>query len=177
MNPSMLTDLFLHFGMLSLLSIGGVLATAPEMNRYLVGERGWMSGDEFTGSIALAQAAPGPNMLFVTLLGWQAAGLPGALAATVGTLLPSSLLALFGGRWVRSHEAAPLVVALRLGLSPIAIGLTAAAGWVVAAGAAGGDWRSWALTAAAAAVMLGTRINLLWVIGGGAALGALGWIG
>jgi chromate transporter len=177
MTPSMLADLLVHFGMLSLLSIGGVLATAPEMNRYLVGERGWMSGDEFTGSIALAQAAPGPNMLFVTLLGWQAAGFPGALAATVGTLLPSSLLALWGGRWVRSNEATTVVVALRRGLTPIAIGLTAGAGWVVASGAASGDGRLWAVTAAAAAVMLGTRINLVWVIGGGAVLGAVGWAG
>ena len=173
----MLADLFTHFATLSLLSIGGVLATAPEMHRFLVGERGWMSGDDFTGSIALAQAAPGPNMLFVTLLGWQAAGLAGALAATLGTLLPSGLVALLGGRWVRSHEATPVVVALRRGLSPIAIGLTAAAGWVVASGAAGSDWRLWAVAATAAAVMLGTRINLMWVIGGGAALGAVGWVG
>lgn len=177
MSVAMLADLFGHFAVLSLLSIGGVLSTAPEMHRFLVGERGWMSGDAFTESIALAQAAPGPNMLFVTLLGWQAAGLAGALAATLGTLVPSALVALVGGRWVRSHESASVVVAMRRGLSPIAIGLTAAAGWVVASGAAGTDWRLWAVTAAAAAIMLGTRINLMWVIGGGAALGAVGWVG
>jgi len=176
-SAGMHADLFAHFATLSLLSIGGVLTTAPEMHRFLVGERGWMSGEQFTESIALAQAAPGPNVLFVTLLGWQAAGLSGALAATLGTLLPSALVALLGGRWVRSHEATPVVVALRRGLSPIAIGLTGAAGWVVASAAGGDDWRMWAVTAAAAAVMLCTRINLMWVIGGGAALGALGWVG
>jgi chromate transporter len=136
-----------------------------------------MSGAQFTDAIAIAQAAPGPNILFVTLLGWQAAGLPGALAATVGQLLPSSLATWSVGRWKRSREDAPLVAAIRLGLSPIAIGLTASAGWVIASGGNGTDPSLWALTAGAAAMVLKSRVNMLWLIAAGAALGALGLVG
>jgi len=172
-----LIDLFLHFASLSLLAIGGALATTPEMHRHLVDERGWMSTSQFNDAIAIAQAAPGPNILFVLLLGWQVAGLPGAFATTVGQLLPSSIATLYGWRWKRAFEGSTAVAAIRLGLSPIAIGLTASAGWVIARGANGTDPALWALTATACAIVVGTRINLLWLIGAGALLGAIGWVG
>ena len=75
-----------HFLTLSMLSIGGAIATAPDMHRFLVGERGWITDAEFTASIALAQAAPGPNVLFVAVLGWNVGGPLGALAAMAGPL-------------------------------------------------------------------------------------------
>jgi chromate transport protein ChrA len=127
--------------------------------------------------LAIAQAAPGPNILFVTLLGWQVGGLAGALAATVGQLLPSSLVTLACWRWKSAREDAPLVAAIRLGLSPIAIGLTASAGWIIASGASGTDPTLWAMTAVAALVVWRTRVNLLWLVGAGALLGALGVVG
>ena len=177
MSGADLLDLFVHFASLSMLAIGGALTTAPEMRRHLVDERGWMSPMQFGDAIAIAQAAPGPNILFVTLLGWQAGGAPGALAATVGILLPSSLVTLAGWRWKTAREHAPLVAAIRLGLSPIAIGLTASAGWVVAAGGNGSDPAAWAVTAVAALVVARSRLNMLWLIGAGALLGALGVVG
>ena len=73
MSQADLLALFVHFASLSPLAIGGALGTSPEMHRYLVDERGWLSHTQFVDSIALAQAAPGPNILFVTLLGWPAA--------------------------------------------------------------------------------------------------------
>jgi chromate transporter len=176
-SAAVLLDLFAHFATLSLLAIGGALATSPEMHRYLVDERDWMSATQFNDAIAIAQAAPGPNILFVLLLGWQVAGLPGAIAAISGQLLPSSLATWWAWRWKLSREDAPLVAAIRLGLSPIAIGLTASAGWVIAAGGNGADWRLWALTAAATVVVVRTRVNMMWLIGAGALLGALGVVG
>ena len=177
MSGAGLVDLLLHFASLSLLAIGGALATSPEMHRHLVEERGWMTTPQFNDAIAIAQAAPGPNILFVTLLGWQAGGAPGALAATLGILVPSSLATFAAWRWKTAREDAPLVAAIRLGLSPIAIGLTASAGWVVAAGGNGTDPALWGLTAGAAAVVARTRLNMLWLIGAGALLGALGVVG
>lgn len=173
MTSADLLALFGHFAVLSLLSIGGALGTSPEMHRYLVDERSWMSHAQFTDSIALAQAAPGPNILFVTLLGWQAAGLSGALAATAGILLPSSLACLACGRWRAANEAGRLVGAIRLGLSPIAIGLTLSAGWVIAQANNTGA-SLWLLTAAAFVFFLVSRRNPLWLIGIGAIAGALG---
>jgi chromate transporter len=136
-----------------------------------------MTPPQFNDAIAIAQAAPGPNILFVTLLGWQAGGAAGALVATLGILLPSSLATWAAWRWKTAREDAPLVAAVRLGLSPLAIGLTASAGWVVAAGGNGSDPALWALTAAAALIVARTRLNMLWLIGAGALLGALGVVG
>jgi chromate transporter len=177
MTDAPLLELFLHFASLSLLAIGGVLGAAPEMQRHMVETRGWITDAQFTDAIVVAQASPGPNILFVTLLGFQAAGLPGAFAATLGILLPSSLATYWGWRMKRRHETSRLVAAIRLGLSPIAIGLTASAGWIVAVGANGTDALAWAVTLTATAAVIATRINLLWLIGAGALLGALGVIG
>ena len=99
MSVSDLLELFLRFLTLSLMAVGGAITLVPEMHRYLVDERNWLTDHEFTSSIALAQAAPGPNILFVTLLGWNAAGVPGALATTIGIMLPASVLALHAHRW------------------------------------------------------------------------------
>lgn len=175
MNGADLLQLFLHFLSLSLLAIGGALATSPEMNRFLVDERGWMSDAQFTDSIALAQAAPGPNILFVTLLGWQAAGAAGALAASVGILLPSSVLCFFANRWRATHSGGRLVRSIRRGLSPIAIGLTLAAGWIISV-RNNADWKLWALTAAAFGFFLFSRRNPLWLIAAGALAGAFGLV-
>jgi chromate transporter len=177
MSGADLVDVFLKFASLSMLAIGGALGTTPEMHRFLVEDRGWLAHTRFTDAIAIAQAAPGPNVLFVMLLGWQAGGAGGAAAAMLGIMLPSSLATYGAWRWKRSREDAPLVAAMRLGLSPIAIGLTAAAGWVIAAGGNGTDPRLWALSGATVAVMVRTRVNPMWLIGAGALAGALGLVG
>ena len=85
--------------MLSLLAIGGAITTAPDMHRYVVDEHHWISDAQFSASIAIAQAAPGPNVLFVAVLGWNVAGPLGALATMAGTLLPSTALTLVATRW------------------------------------------------------------------------------
>lgn len=162
-----------HFAMLSLISVGGMIAMAPEMHRYLVDSRGWIDGLQFADSIAIAQAAPGPNVLFVTLLGWQVAGTAGALVATAGALIPSCTLTYFAQRWLAARRTARGARALKLGLAPIAIGFTLATGWVLAS-AADTSWALAALTLAAVALMLGTSWNPLWLLAAGALSGALG---
>ena len=175
MSAADFRDLFVHFATLSFLSVGGALATSPEMHRYLVDARGWLDHRQFVDSIALAQAAPGPNVLFVTLLGWQMAGLPGALVSTIGIMLPSSLITWSAHRLSDAHAEAPLVKAIRHGMAPIAIGLTASAGWLVARDT-DTAWPLWAVTAVTFVAMLRTRLNPLWLIAGGAVLGGAGWL-
>ena len=63
--------MFVHFMSLSLLAVGGAITTAPDMHRYLVAQQHWLTDSQFTASIALSQAAPGPNVLFIALLGWN----------------------------------------------------------------------------------------------------------
>jgi chromate transporter len=177
MSSLELLRLAFDFAALSLLAIGGALGTAPDMHRLLVVDGGWMNDRQFTDSIAIAQAAPGPNILFVTLLGWQAGGPMGALATTVGMMVPSSFATFWGWRWKTARDDSALVAALRLGLSPIAVGMTAAAGWVVASGGNRADSGLWVLTAVTVIVVIRTRINMLWLIGAGALLGASGLVG
>ena len=88
-----------HFLVLSLLAVGGAITTAPDMHRYIVAEHHWISDAQFSASVAIAQAAPGPNVLFVAVLGWNVAGPLGALATMSGTLLPSTALTLVATRW------------------------------------------------------------------------------
>lgn len=171
----MLAGLFGQGVLLSLLSIGGAITVAPELHRRLVVEQSWLSDPQFASSIAIAQAAPGPNVLFVALLGYHAAGLAGALALLLGILLPSSALALAAARWGRARGDWRTVRAFKAGMAPITLALVAATGWLLAA-PPGARPASLALTAAAALLAWRSRVHLLWPIGAGALLGALGLV-
>ena len=166
---------FGHFLLLSLLAVGGALATAPDMQRYVVGERGWISDADFTSSIALAQAAPGPNVLFVAVVGWNIAGLAGVAATMAGNLLPSTLLVLSLDRWGERHRDAHGLRAFKAGMAPLTVGLLMSTGWVLSEPLRD-QWQAIAVIVATTALMLRTRIGPLWPIGAGALLGAFGWI-
>ena len=182
MNPlpaGELLALVLRFLTLSLLSIGGAMSTAPEMHRYLVVERGWLGEADFTTAIALAQAAPGPNVLFVPVLGFQVAGLAGAAAALLGILLPSTLLSLGVSRWGATRRETPVVRAFTAGLAPVTVGLTFAAGWLLALPFIGDPAHrlgALALIAFTALVTLKTKLAPMWMIAVGAVAGALGLV-
>jgi chromate transporter len=164
-------QLILGFGAISFVAVGGGIAVLPEMNRLVVDVHGWMTDAEFANRFALAQAAPGPNVLVVGLIGWHVAGLPGMLAATAAMTGPTSLMAygfarlrarLAGARWLRIIER---------GLVPIAVGLIAASGFILAQGAAHG-WLGAALTLASTLFVWRTDRSPLWVLVVGATLGA-----
>lgn len=187
-------DLFTHFASLSLLAVGGAITTAPDMHRYLVGQQGWLSDAQFTSSIALSQAAPGPNVLFVALLGWNvglnagggpvagwsawALALLGVLVSMSATLLPSSLLTYTATRWAHRNRELRAVRAFKTGMAPIVIALLIATGWLLSAvhDQPARDWPLWLLTALSALLVWRTKIHLLWLLGAGALLGALGLV-
>lgn len=176
----------LHLLSLSLLAVGGAIAVAPEMHRYLVVQQAWLSDAQFASSIALAQAAPGPNVLFVALLGWHVGGHAqgtvsaalGLVIALVAMLLPSSLLTLAITRWLHRHRDDRAVRAFKQGMAPVVVGLLLATTWILATAQQGAH--GWAplgaLAAAVALLVWRTRLHLLWMIGAGALLGALGWV-
>lgn len=177
--PPELLPLFLHFLTLSLLSIGGAISTAPEMHRYLVGQQHWLSDLQFTNSIALAQAAPGPNILFVAVLGWNIAGLSGALAAMAGIMLPSTTLVLAATRWAQKNQHSLGVRAFKAGMAPITLGLLIATGYLLAEPYLHQPEHRWftlGLMAATVLLTAKTRISLVWLVLGGGVLGALGRI-
>ena len=194
MTPSDWLDLLTHFLSLSLLSIGGAITTTPDMHRYLVDERHWLTDTQFTSSIALAQAAPGPNVLFIAVMGWNiginaaggmgagwaAAGLGGlgVVLAMLGILLPSTTLTFAAARWGHKNRELRAVRAFKQGMAPIVVALLAATGWILASshGTSLDHWPLWLLTLVVTLVVWRTRIHMLWLLGGGALLGALGWV-
>jgi len=169
-----LWGLFGHFLLLSFLAVGGAITTTPEMHRYLVIEHHWMTDAQFTASVAIAQAAPGPNVLFVAVMGWNVAGWLGALATMAGILIPSTALSLWATRWGASRRETRAVRAFTSGLAPLTIGLLLATGWVLA-GPAAGRIGAMALVVATAVVMVRTRLSPMWAVAAGAIVGALGW--
>ncbi len=176
--------LFSHFLSLSLLAVGGAISTAPDMHRYLVDQRQWLSDSQFSASIAIAQAAPGPNILFVALLGWNAglnaAGLAGAwiglALAMAGILLPSTVLTCLTAQWSHRNRELRGVRAFKQGMTPIVLALLLATGWILATGRRYdlADAPLWAISVATTLIVWRTRLHLLWLLGAGAALGALG---
>jgi len=168
-----LTALALHFALLSLMAIGGVNSILPDMHRYVVEANHWLSDRQFADAYALGQAAPGPNMMFVTLLGWQLAGWTGAIVATLAIIFPPIVLTLGITHLHANNPDAPLGRAIRGGLGPIAIGLTLSSGWILAQ-SADHSWRTALLTLLTVALMLRTRLNPVWLIAAGAIAGMTG---
>lgn len=176
MNVADLIALFVHCATLSLLAIGGAIATVPDLQRFVVVEHGWLPAADFTASVALAQAAPGPNLLFVAVVGFNALGLPGALAAMAGILLPSTTLTYLAASWGHRNRDLRAVRAFKQGMTPIVVALLAATGWVLATGSEYRlqDWPTWLVTIVSAFLVWRTRIHLLWMLAAGA---LLGWFG
>ena len=168
-----------HFMLLSLLAVGGAITTASDMHRYVVVEQGWIDDAQFTSSIAIAQAAPGPNVLFVAVIGWNVAGVAGALATLVGTMLPSTLLVLAVSRWAAQRRESRGVRAFTTGMAPLTLGLLLATGWVLAepfVRVPQQRWGALALIAITIAVMLRSKLSPMWLVALGAVVGALGGI-
>ncbi len=175
-----------HFMGLSLLAVAGAISTAPDMHRYLVDERRWLSDTQFTDSVAIAQVAPGPNVLFIALMGWNvgfnaASWLGGALGlvlAMFGIMAPSSALTYVTARWSQRNHDRREVRAFKQGMTPIVISLMAGTGWVLATahGYSLSQVPLWGLVIVSTLLVWRTQIHLLWLLGAGAVLGALGWI-
>jgi chromate transporter len=161
------------FAQLSLLAFGGGNSILPEMQRQVVQIHRWMSGQDFAALYALAQAAPGPNMLVSTLIGLRVGGLPGALAATGALVAPSSTLTFLCAHAWHRFRARPWRAVVQSGLAPVTAGLVMA-GAALLVQATARDWRLLLLTAVATGLFLATRIHPLLVLGAAAALGAAG---
>ena len=179
-------SLFFHFVSLSLLAIGGAITTAPDMHRYLVDQQHWLTDAQFNASIAIAQAAPGPNVLFIALMGWNVGlnaggmltGLLGVFTAMLGILIPSTTLTYLTAQWGHRNRELRAVRAFKQGMAPIVVALLIATGWILATANASDSrgWPLWLLTGATAIVVWRSKVHMLWLLTTGAALGGLGWV-
>lgn len=160
-----------HFLLLSMIAIGGAIVVAPDMHRLMVQDMGLLNDTQFTSSIAIAQAAPGPNVLFVAVLGYQAAGLAGAMVTLGAILLPSTVIAIGAARWSHARRDWRPLQAFKGGMAPITIALLATTGWILSAQSP--HPLTVGLTLAAALLAWKTRIHLVAMIAAGALIGAL----
>jgi chromate transporter len=174
MKTSIVIDsLIWQFLLLSLVAIGGANSVLPEMHRQIVDNLGWMDAKEFSELFAVAQVAPGPNVLIVSLIGWKVAGVPGALAATAAMCTPSSLLAFCAGRMLDRLRDSITRIRLQNAIAPITIGLVFASGYLLARGA-DHNWATWCITLVTVILTVKTSINPLWLLVSGALLGVMG---
>jgi chromate transporter len=161
------------FATVSLVAIGGANAVVPEIHRRVVDVLGWMTSGQFATLFAISQAAPGPNVLIVSLIGWQVAGLAGLAVATLAMVVPSCALAYAIGRMMTHVAGRRWFRLLQDALVPLAIGLILATG-IDMARATGHGALPVAITAGAALFVLGTRANPLWALAGAMAVSIAG---
>ena len=169
----MLLELALHFGLLSLISIGGMLSVIPEMHRYVVDVKQWITPGDFIQMFAIGQAAPGPNVLIAGLIGWKIDGVAGALVALGAICGPAAIIAFWvAGLWERMKDSPWRAVAQRA-MAPIVVGLVFSGGFVLATPGNAPDWRLWLIAAASATGLLAGELNPLWLLAAGGVLGRL----
>ncbi len=174
-DGAVLFTLAFQFAMMSLLAFGGANAVVPEIHRQAVEIQGWMNGRQFADLFAIAQAAPGPNVMIVTLVGFHVAGFTGGLVATFAMCGPTAVLACFLSRtWDRFREK-PWRVAVQAGLVPISVGLVAASA-IIFTGIAVHNWVAMLITVATAALAYWTRFNPLWLFGAASLMGLAGFV-
>jgi len=171
-----LADLAAVYLQLSLLAFGGANAVIPEMQRQVVEVHHWMDAREFASLYALAQAAPGPNMMVVSLVGWRVAGFWGTMVATAAIAAPSSVLTLLvSGLWYRFKNA-PWRKALQTGLQPVTAGLIMASAALLIQSTAT-NWTTAAIVVVAAALFLFSKLHPMLILAAAAAAGAAGLAG
>ena len=185
--------LFFHYLSLSLLCVGGAISTAPDMHHFLVEQQHWLNDAQFNASIAIAQAAPGPNVLFVALMGWNVglnaggmlAGCAGIAVTMLGIMIPSSTLTYVTAQWSHKNRQLRAVRAFKQGMAPIVVALLIATGWILASATSTAgpgssstlqNWPAWLLTATSAIIVWRTKLHLLWLLAAGALLGWFGFI-
>ena len=177
-------DLFTQFLYYSIVSISGPLVLLPEMRNFLVSQHQWLTDAQFSASIVLAQAAPGPNILFVALMGWNVglnagsvlAAIGGGFICMIGILLPSSTVVFITAGWVQRNSQLIFVRAFKQGMGPVVIALLIASGWTLATANthAAHDWPLWVVTAVTTLIVWRTKIPMLWLLAAGGVLGASG---
>ena len=167
MSPTLpaseLLALFWHFLSLSLFATGGVMALASDMHRYVVDEHAYINHNQFVSSIALGQAAPGPNLMWVVVMGWLIAGLPGALATTLGLALPALVFPVLVSRAGRMPQFDRGLKALQRGLGPVALGLMGATCYLLVSEAPGA-WKGAAMIAVSVLLLTITKLPPLVLI-------------
>jgi chromate transporter len=161
------------FGLMSLFAVGGANAAIPEIHRIAVDLRHWMTDTQFADIFAISQLSPGPNVLIVTLIGYQVAGIVGALVATLAMCGPTAVLAYYVSRFLTRSNQSPWPAIIQAALVPLSIGLMSASGLILML-TSDRSWIAVLITAVAAVLAYATRLHPLWMLLAGGCLGFAG---
>ena len=172
---SMLLSLFLKLSLFSMIAFGGVNALLPELLNLAVNQEHWIDLQTFSDYFAIAQAAPGPNFMTVTLLGWHIYGIIGALVATFAIVWPSSILIFFLQRFILGIKDPVKKKSIQYAAAALAIGLVLSSAWEIALQINHGV-AAYLLTIATIGLTLFTRWHPLYLIAIGGVLGVMGFI-
>lgn len=165
-----LITLAVVFTQLSLLAFGGGNAILPEMQHQVVTVHQWMSAEQFSSLFAMAQAAPGPNMMIVPLIGWHVAGPAGLLITSLAKFGPSSIITMYALKFWERFKANPLRARFEKALKPITVGLVLVSAWMIADASAQNPLLVIIVVVTAVLGMF-KKIHPLWVMAAGAGLG------
>lgn len=169
-DADVLIDMALLYVTLSFLCIGGTIPLIPDMHRFFVDSRGLMTTAEFAGYIALAQVAPGPNILYVALFGFHVAGIVGALTTLGAISVGPFILVVLATKSFTRLQANPWREIVLRGLAPVTVGLMLAGAALLTRGFNGSA--AWIIAALAlAGFFLLPKRHPLWLIAAGGVIG------
>lgn len=163
-------SLAIVFSQLSLMAFGGGNTILPEMQRQVVHVHHWLSAREFSTLFAMAQAAPGPNMMIVPLIGWQIAGMKGLVVTALAKFFPSSCLTLISMHIWNRFKDAPWRNKIQRALSPVTVGLVFSSAILISQ-TSSTDWRLIVIMIITALMSFIKRIHPLCFLFGGALIG------
>jgi chromate transporter len=165
-----LLTLVIVFTQLSVLAFGGGNAILPEMQYQVVTVHQWMTAEQFSSLFAMAQAAPGPNMMIVPLVGWHVAGPAGLLVTSLAKFGPSSVITIYALKFWEKFKANPLRARFEKALKPITVGLVLVSAWLIA-DASAQNLLLVVIVILTAFLGVFKKIHPLWVMAVGAGLG------
>lgn len=165
-----LWTLVVVFTQLSVLAFGGGNAILPEMQHQVVTVHQWMTAEQFSSLFAMAQAAPGPNMMIVPLVGWHVAGPAGLLVTSLAKFGPSSIITVYVLKFWQRFKDHPLRARFEKALKPITVGLVLVSAWLIADASA---QNALLILIVILTAILGMfkKVHPLWVMALGAGLG------
>lgn len=166
----MIVDLFWRFLLVGLLAFGGGQAALPLVERLAVAETGWVSAQDFSMALGLSYVTPGPVLILATFIGYRAAGVGGAIAATLGVFLMPWLLAAAAAKVLQRFMQHPWLQGFSRGAGPAMVGLLG----VTALSIAQQSWVNWGFAAIgtlALVLAVRTRVHPFLILGGGAVAG------
>lgn len=174
--PFSLTRLFLVFLKIGSVLYGSGYVLLAFLQADLVDRLGWITQDQLLTAVAIGQFTPGPLFTSATFIGYLLDAVPGALVATAGIFLPSFVFVALVNPFIPKLRASPWTAAILDGVNAASLGLMAAVTLQLARHALV-DPLTVALALGAGLLLFRFRVNSVWIILGGAAVGLIaGWV-